>query len=375
MRINHKIVGAVMAASLLALAAVANARDLRVAPAAPPAHPANGTLYTNFLKYLPEESDGRLTGTMLGPEVVNLLQMKDALQTQVAEVGNLLPLYFPADLPMMAVTGQVSLIGTNSQAMGAAVTEYIVNCVPCQAEMKAQGFVFLGAGASDVYEFITTKPVRNAADLAGLRLRSGGAPWARLAEHFGAVPVQMSVFDQFEAMSQGTIDGTMASVGDLLAFRLVEVAKYITHVPIGMYHSTSNFTVSKATWDSLSVEDRAAMARAANRANADFTDRWGAQIPTIAEKAAQDAGIEFLDADPALVSEIEDFVRGDIATAGEYSKEQFGIADAPEQIQAFLTLVKKWEAIAAEEDNDAVKMAGRVYDEVWSKVDYATYGG
>ncbi|MCB1342971.1 MAG: C4-dicarboxylate TRAP transporter substrate-binding protein [Pseudooceanicola sp.] len=354
---------------------VADARELRTAPAAPPPHPANGTMYTNFAKYLPEESEGRLTAAILGPEVVNLTQMKDALQSQVAEVGNLLPLYFPADLPMMSVTGQLSLTGTNPHAMGAAMTEFIVNCAPCQDEMKKLGFVFLGAGASDVYEFISTKPVKTADDLKGLRLRSGGAPWARLAEHFGAVPVQMSVFDQFEAMNAGTIDGTMASVGDLLAFRLVEVAKYITHVPIGLYMSTSNFTVAKPTWDSLSPEDRSAMVRAANRANADFTNRWGFEIPDIAEGAAKKANIEFLDADPSLVEAIKSFIQADIETAGTYSQSQFGIADAPEQIQAFLKIAAKWEAIAAEVNNDPAKMAQRVYDEVWSKVDVATYGG
>ncbi|OSQ52651.1 C4-dicarboxylate TRAP transporter substrate-binding protein [Marivita geojedonensis] len=363
----------------LALAAVlavtaAHARDIRIAPAAPPAHPANGTMYTNFAAYLPQESGGSLTATILGPEVVNLLQMKDALQSQVAEVGNLLPLYFPADLPMMSVTGQLSLTSKSPHAMGAAMTEFIVNCAPCQDEMKNLGFVYLGSGASDLYEFITTKPVKTAADLQGLRLRSGGAPWARLAENFGAVPVQMSVFDQFEAMNSGTIDGTMASVGDLLAFRLVEVAKHITKVPIGGYISTSNFTVSNVTWASLSQDDKDAMVRAANRANADFTNRWGYEIPDIAEAAANEAGIEFIEADPALVSEIASFVEADIETAGTYSQEQFGISDAPAQIQEFLGLVSKWEAIAAEVNDDPKAMAERVYQEVWSKVDTSTYG-
>lgn len=373
MKFALKITGLALAATMAVT--TANARDIRAAPAAPPAHPANGTMYVNFAKYLEEESGGALTATILGPEVVNLTQMKDALQSQVAEVGNLLPLYFPADLPMMSVTGQLSLTSKSPHAMGAAMTEFIVNCEPCQDEMKALGFVYLGSGASDLYEFITTKPVKTAADLEGLRLRSGGAPWARLAENFNAVPVQMSVFDQFEAISSGTIDGTMASVGDLLAFRLVEVAKHITKVPMGGYISTSNFTVSNAAWNSLSKDDRDAMVRAANRANADFTNRWGYEIPSIAEKAAADAGIEFIEADPALVSAMEAFIEADIETAGTYSQEQFGIDDAPAQIEEFLGLVAKWEAIAAEVNDDPAAMTQRVYDEVWSKVDTSTYGG
>ena len=179
-----KLAGLTLAASVLAFTAAAQDRILRVAPAAPPAHPANGVLYTNFGQYLPEESEGRLGTTMLGPEVVNLGQMKDALQSQVAEVGNFLPLYYPAELPYMALAGELSLTSGNSQAAAAAMTQFIVECEPCQQELSNFGFVYLGSGASDVYEILSTRPVHSVADLQGLRLRSGGAPWARFAELF-----------------------------------------------------------------------------------------------------------------------------------------------------------------------------------------------
>ena len=154
---------------------------------------------------------------------------------------------------------------------------------------------------------------------------------------------------------------------------VLSVVKH-SYVPLGMYISTSDFTVSGVTWASLSVEDRAAMARAANRANADFTHRWSAEIPAIAEKAATEAGIEFVEPDPSLVAAIQDFVKADVVTAGTFSQEQFGIADAPEQIETFLALAAKWEAIAESVGNDPEAMKQKVYDEVWSKVDFATYG-
>ena len=99
------------------------------------------------------------------------------------------------------------------------------------------------------------------------------------------------------------------------------------------------------------------MTRAANRANADFTNRWGYEIPEIAENAAKEAGIEFIDSDPALAEAISAFVEADISTAGTYSQDQFGIADAPDQIQQFLALVTKWEAIAEEVNSDPKAMA------------------
>lgn len=365
---------AVAALLTLSLPQTADARDLRIASGAPPPHPATSHLYSALAEYLPEESGGTMGTVMLGPEVVGLSAMKDGLQSGLVDVGNLLPLYFPAELPNFALAGELSLSGRDPHAMGAALTEYTVNCAACQEELSKLGIVFLGSGSSDPYVLLTKTPVKTAEDLRGLRLRSGGAPYSRWAESFGAVPVSISVLETFEAMSQGTIDGSMASIGDLLAFRLVDLVKGVTAVPLGTYFSTSNFATAKATWADMSVEERTALVRAANRANANFTQRWGYEFPGIARDAAQKAGIEFVEADPAFVSAAADFALADRATAAAVSKERFGMADAEARVAEFIGLVEKWEAISAEVNHDRDAMAARVWDEVWSKVDLASYG-
>jgi TRAP-type transport system periplasmic protein len=358
----------------LSMAAMAEARDLRVASGAPPPHPATSHLYTGLMTYLPETSGGTMTATMLGPEVVSLGQMKDALLSGLVDVGNLLPLYFPAELPNFALAGELSLSGTDPHAMGAALTEYSVNCASCQQELTTFGVVYLGSGSSDPYVLLTKTPVETAADIQGLRLRSGGAPFSRWAENFGAVPVSIGVGETFEAMSQGTIDGSMASVGDLLSFRLVELAKDVTAVPLGTYFSTSNFATAKTTWADMSVEEREALLRAANRANADFTNRWGYEFPEVARKAAADAGITLTEADAGFATASQAFIEADRATAAQISAERFGMTDAADRVAEFIALVEKWEAISEEVNHDPAAMADRVWDEVWSKVDLATYG-
>ncbi len=315
-----------------------------------------------------------MTATLLGPEVVGLGQMKDALQTGLVDVGNLLPLYFPAELPNFALAGELSLSGRDPHAMGAALTEYTVNCASCQTEMSNFGIVFLGSGSSDPYVLLTTKPVASAGDMSGLRLRSGGAPFSRWAENFGAVPVSIGVGETFEAMSQGTIDGSMASIGDLLSFRLVDLVKNVTAVPLGTYFATSNFATAKASWADMSVDERTALLRAANRANANFTERWGYEFPGIAAQAARDAGIEFGEADAAFVEASTEFAVGDRDTAAKIAAERFGMTDAADRVAEFVALVEKWEKISDEVNHDRDAMAQRVWDEVWSKVDLSTYG-
>lgn len=361
---NRLIKVMALAATFAAAANLADARELRIAPAGPPAHPAH-YMYEHFAEYLAKESGGALTATILGPEVVALPQMKDALQTGLVDIGNYLPLYFAAGMDTTNISGDFALVGRNSHVMALAMTEYVVTCEACQKEFADVGIVFLGSGSSDVYGLLTTKPVRTAEDMKGLRLRSGGAPYSRWAEHFGATGVAMGVGDTFEGMSQGTIDGTMASVVDMLSFRLIDVAKYVTKVPIGTYHVTCNFAVAKPTWDSLSDTEKAQLVAAAARANFDLTDRWAYQLPAAAMDAIGKTTIEVIEPDPAFLEASNTFIAEDEAAR---------VAEGGEMAQHFVDLVDKWTAIVDEVGEDPDKLAERAKAEIWSKVDWSTYG-
>ncbi|MCH8465244.1 MAG: TRAP transporter substrate-binding protein DctP [Roseinatronobacter sp.] len=347
----------------MCMATAATAQNLRGAGGASPSHPST-YMYERFAEYLAEESGGSMSLTLIGPEVVSLTQVPDALESELINVGNLLPLFFPANFQRTNVAGDMALIGRNSHAMALAMTEFVVNCDPCQEEFRNKGMVFLGAGASDVYVLITTSPVRTADDLQGLRLRSGGAPFARWAENFGATPVSIPVGEQFEGMNQGTIDGSMSSIVDMLSFRLVDVARYVTEVPLGTYHVTSNFTFNQSTWAGLSADERATVARAANRANPTLTDRWGFQLPEAARNAVAAAGIEVITPDNSLLE----------------ASNSFSATDAAARISAdplagdFAAMVAKWTAIVEELGDDPAALAERAMQEIWANVDMTTYG-
>lgn len=362
MPISRKLV--IGLATAIALSAgSAGAQELRVAPAGPQPHPAY-YMYERFAEFLEEESGGSMSANILGTEVVALPQIKDALQSDLIAIGNALPLYFAADFPRTGVAGDLALMGRSPHAMAFAMTEFGVNCAECQEEFRRFGGVFLGAGASDIYAILTTRPVRSLDDLQGLRLRSGGAPFSRWAENFGATPVNMPVGETFEAMNQGTIDGTIASIVDMLSFRLVDVATHVTAIPLGTYHVTSNFTVATSTWAGMSVEDRAVLLAAANRGNPHLTDRWGFQLPEIARNAVAAAGIEVIEPDAALLEASDAFIVSDVAAR----------TSADQLAADFAALVEKWTAIVDELGDDPEALAARAMDEIWANVDLSTYG-
>lgn len=230
----------VIAVSLgsLAFAGQAQARDLRMAPGVPPAHPAYDPMFTEFAERLAEKTDGELTGNLLGTEVANIGNMRNALRSGMVEVGLFLPAYFPADLPEFNLVGDLALLGTNPHAMGAAMTEYIVTCGECQQELKKLGIVYTSSHASDLYRILSTEPASSLDDLQGLRMRVGGPQYSRWAEAMGISPASIPVGEQYEALSQGVIEGTIASVADIISFRLDDVLNHITDIQLGTFHST-----------------------------------------------------------------------------------------------------------------------------------------
>ena len=89
---------------------------------------------------------------------------------------------------------------------------------------------------------------------------------------------------------------------------------------------------------------------------------------------AEEAGIEFIEPDPDFLAESEAFAADDAATAARIARDDLGIADADEKVARFQELVVKWDGLLADTNNDPAAVATKVQQEVWDKVDFATYG-
>lgn len=358
----------------LAFAAQAQARDLRMAPGVPPAHPAYDPMFTEFAERLAEKTDGDLTGNLLGTEVASIGNMRNAIRSGLVEVGLFLPAYFPADLPEINLVGDLALLGTNPHAMGAAVTEYIVTCVECQEELKELGIVYTSSHASDLYRVLSTEPVRSLDDLQGLRMRVGGPQYSRWAESVGVSPASIPVGEQYESLSQGVIEGTIASIADIISFRLDDVLNYVTDIELGTFHSSISHAVGQQAWNTLPPEQREALVHASVEASAAITQRWGYEMPSEAEELARDSGIEVVEPDPELLEATEAFLEEDLVYAAEQAESRHGVEEASAKIERFQSLVEKWTTIVEEVDEDPEAVADAMKREIWSDVDFSTYG-
>ena len=81
--------------------------------------------------------------------------------------------------------------------------------------------------------------------------------------------------------------------------------------------------------------------------------------------AVKKANIEIIEPDPAFLKASNDFIADDEAAR---------VAEGGAMAQHFVDLVNKWTAIVKEVGEDPDKLAERANTEIWSKVDWSTYG-
>ncbi|OBX34766.1 bacterial extracellular solute-binding protein, family 7 [Halomonas elongata] len=180
--------------------------------------------------------------------------------------------------------------------------------------------------------------------------------------------------EQYEALSQGVIEGTIASVADIISFRLDDVLNHITDIQLGTFHSTISHAVGQQAWDSFSPEQRKAVVESSVEASAAITQRWGYEMADEAREIAQESDIEILEPDPELLDATEAFLEEDLTYAAEQAENRYGVEDAASKIERFQGLVEKWTGIVEDVGEEPEAVAEAMEREIWSQVDFSSYG-
>jgi TRAP-type transport system periplasmic protein len=103
----------------------------------------------------------------------------------------------------------------------------------------------------------TVKPVKNLADLKGMKIRSTGLS-AKVVSALGAVPVAMPQGSTYEALQKGVVEGTIGPMEVLKGWKQAEVIKSTTDCR-GVGYTTAMFVVMNLKkWDSLPADVRKA---------------------------------------------------------------------------------------------------------------------
>ena len=157
-------------------------------------------------------------------------------------------------VPSLAIMSAPFLFDTFDQADKFALSdEYLA----WGEELKEKsGLVML---ASNWYQgprhALTQKPISGPADLAGVRMRTIGAPiWIETIRAMGAEPTPIAWGEVYSALQMGAIDAAEAQPTAIKGAKLYEVIKNVTKT--GHIQLVTALVVSAEAWDQISPENQ-----------------------------------------------------------------------------------------------------------------------
>ncbi len=134
---------------------------------------------------------------------------------------------------------------------------------------------------SPYFLLTTKKPVRTMADLKGMKIRIPGGPPTEMAKALGMVPTPIPMPDVYQALDKGVVDGMGVPWEAVQGFRLYEVGKNYTMVP--MFTAYFSICANKQKWASLPADVRSQIMSVSGMAGAKF---WGKNFFDTAETDA-----------------------------------------------------------------------------------------
>ncbi len=247
------ILGASIALFSQAGSADAQTRELRFAEFGP-----NAGARAGGLVWLDEELRRRSNGQLgldiiWGGALVGAAGAAQAISDGVADIGSIVPVYAPGQLVSYEVvdTGEISDEYVGMMAAYELMTTHPV----ALKEAKDFNVRYFGNYTTGPTQLLTKdKPVSSLDDLKGLTIRTTGAHVPAL-EAYGAATVSMSQPKVYEALSNGSVDGSTTYYYVVNGYKQYEVADYMTEMNLGQTLAFG-IVMNLGTYDSLTPEQQ-----------------------------------------------------------------------------------------------------------------------
>ncbi len=202
-----------------------------------------------WIKQVGEATSGRVKiRNFPSQTLVKGTELWKGVQAGIADIGWCFHGYWPDMTPL---TDVVTLPGLpiKSAEHGSEVLTKLIAKLPVLQKEFADTYQLMYWTSSPYILLTSKKQVKTMEDLRGLKLRVSGGPPTDQIRALGGVPILIPMPDIYEAMSKGVIDGAALPWGGIHAFRLWEVGKYYTIVPLSAVYFS--MCMNKQKWASL----------------------------------------------------------------------------------------------------------------------------
>ena len=292
------------ALALVAGAPAASAQTvLTMSSWVPPTHSLTRDVLAVWAQQVEKATSGRVKFEMLPKHPSAAPGTFDAVRDGLVDVSFVTASYTPArhPLPLMAeLPGGGATAEVNSVAFSRIHWKYF------QPAGEYKGVKLLGVFTHGPGQMFTVKkPVTSVADLAGMKIRTGGGIAEEMARALGASAFVKPAPESYELLSSGVADGTFFPLESIISFKLGSVVKYATLFPGGFYSSAFGFFMNEDKWNKLSKQDQDAITSVSGEALAVLAGKaWDATDAAALEEMKR-VGIQISTPSPEFVNDVQ----------------------------------------------------------------------
>ena len=268
----------------------------------PPTHSLTRDVLVVWAQQVEKATNGRVKFQMLPKHPSAPPGTFDAVRDGLVDVSFVTASYTPARhvLPLMAeLPGAGATAEINSVAFSRIHWKYF------QPANEYKGVKLLGVFTHGPGQIFTVKKqVASVADLAGMKIRSGGGISEASAKLLGASPFFKPAPESYELLSSGIADGIFFPIESIKSFNLDKVIHYATFFPGGFYSSSFGFFMNEDKWNKLSKQDQDAIWSVSGEHLARLAGKSWDAADRVGLDALKAANVTILEASPTFVAEV-----------------------------------------------------------------------
>lgn len=218
------------------------------------------------------------------------------LRSDAIQIAPAFPSFLANSMPLSSVAELPNIAPDTCTGINAFMPMVRPGGTLYDLEFEEQGIVPLWGVMMPGYQAYTTgTEMTSPEDLRGTLIRSPGGVGDRVIRSLGASPVFISTGDVYEAMSRGTVEGTMFAPYTVTSYGLEDVARHASG-DVNLTSTTILFSVSRDQWDALTDEQKELLREAGEIAQAGACEGQLAANAS-AEEKMREVGVDIPETD------------------------------------------------------------------------------
>lgn len=219
-----------------------------------------GAAMVKWEEAITEFTKGKITfENYWSASLLNAINVLEGVGDGVADVGLIIPSYFPNQMPVASwyFGFGAALSGSTVHdvaAGGATSLEFSLTYQPLVDEYASLNLKLLQGTSTPAYNLLCNKPIASLEEARGKRARAIGAVWSESAEALGMTTVSIAYNEAYEGLQRGVFDCMVLNPNQLV---IGSVFKDVApeYVPVTMAQlQSSSWVMNLDTWNSFPKE-------------------------------------------------------------------------------------------------------------------------